>query len=84
MVENKDEGFICSVLKKRKLNWMIDECLYLSKLVDENKSVFRFKFGVGVMIVKKREIWGKIIDVINVIFFIKCLVEEVEKKWYNI
>lgn len=78
--ENKDE----SVSKKRKPNWTTDECLYLSKLVDENKSVLRSKFGTGVTTVKKREIWRKITDAINATSSTKRSVEEVEKKWHNL
>lgn len=78
--ENKDE----SVSKKRKPNWTTDECLYLSKLVDENKSVLRSKFGTGVTTVKKREIWRKITDAINAKSSTKRSVEEVEKKWHNL
>uniref|UniRef100_A0A8W8IDY6 Myb-like domain-containing protein n=1 Tax=Magallana gigas TaxID=29159 RepID=A0A8W8IDY6_MAGGI len=84
MAENKDEGPTCSVPKKRKPNWTTDECLYLSKLVDENKSVLRSKFGAGVTTVKKRETWGKITDAINATSSTKRSVEEVEKKWHNI
>lgn len=78
MAENKDES--SSVSRKRKPNWTTDECLFLSKLVDENKSVLRSKFGTGVTTVKKKEIWRKITDAINATSSTKRSVEEVEKK----
>jgi hypothetical protein len=46
--------------KKRKPNWTPDEWL-----VEELKGILRAKFGKGVTTAKKREIWRKIIDVIN-------------------
>lgn len=82
MAENKDES--SSVSRKRKPNWTTDECLFLSKLVDENRSVLRSKFGTGVTTVKKKEIWRKITDAINATSSTKRSVEEVEKKWHNL
>jgi hypothetical protein len=70
--------------KKRKPNWTADECLYLSKLVEEHKGILRAKFGTGVTTAKKREVWKKITDAINAASTTKRTVEEVEKKWHNI
>ncbi|XP_055999270.1 myb-related transcription factor, partner of profilin-like [Ostrea edulis] len=70
--------------KKRKPNWTADECLFLSKCVEEHKSILRAKFGTGVTTLKKREIWRKITDAINASSSTKRTVEEVEKKWHNI
>lgn len=60
MAENKDDR--SSLSKKKKPNWTADECLYLSKLVDENKGVLRSKIGTGLKTFKKREILRKITD----------------------
>ena len=72
--------------KKRKPNWTTDECIYLSRLVEENKGILRAKFGTGVTTLKKREAWRRITDKINSSSSssTKRTVEEVEKKWHNI
>ena len=70
--------------KKRKPNWTHDECIYLSRLVDEKKSVLRAKFGLGVTTMKKREAWQSITDKINSTSTTKRTIEEVEKKWNNL
>lgn len=71
-------------IKKRKPNWTTDECIYLSRLVEENKDVLRAKFGSGVTTIRKRTTWQKITDSINSTSSTKRSVEEVEKKWHNI
>ncbi|XP_033726344.1 uncharacterized protein LOC117315974 [Pecten maximus] len=70
--------------KKRKPNWSADECLYLTKLVEENKGVLRAKFGAGVTTQRKRETWRIISDKINASSCVRRSVEEVEKKWHNL
>lgn len=70
--------------EEEETNWTTDECLYLSKLVDDNKSVLRSNFGAGVTTVKERETWGEITDAINATSSTKRSVEVVEKKWHSI
>ncbi|XP_069108898.1 nuclear apoptosis-inducing factor 1-like [Argopecten irradians] len=70
--------------KKRKPNWTADECLQLTKLVEEKKDVIRAKFGAGVTTQRKREAWQRITDAINASSTVRRSVEEVEKKWHNL
>lgn len=68
----------------KKENWTTDECIYLSRLVEENKDVLCAKFGTGITTIRKRAAWQKITDSINSTSSTKLSVEEVEKKWHNV